>query len=209
MQQHRSDRWRACLAALAVTCALLAAPLGLPAQPLPNFPTVGELIDKQKSSITDRCPLGYHFRDKKLVCVPFPTPGSGGSGGGNITTPFGATRTVGYLEQEVTTVSGQASVATTATIPAGALVERCLVRTTATVPGGYDVGNAGATDLYGADISGAVESTNDADGTFPGGHPVYTATAIMVTAAAGTFSSSTGKVRIFCTYQTYGAPGMD
>ncbi len=183
----------------------------LAAQPLPQWPTVGELIDRQKSSITDRCPLGYSFRDKKLVCVPTPTPGSG-SGGGNIETPFGATRTVGYLEKEVTTVAGQASVSTTTTapaqtIPAGALVERCLSRTTATISGGYDLGTVGATDLYGADISGVVGATNEADATFPGGHPVYGATAIVVTAAAGTFATSTGKVRITCVYQTYGPPG--
>lgn len=194
-----------------VAATILVALLGvapLAAQPLPQWPSVGELIDKQKSSITDRCPLGYAFRDKKLVCVPLPTPGSG-SGGGDITTPFGATRTAGYLEQEVTTVAGQASVTTTDTIPAGARVERCVATTTATVTGGYDLGVPGATDRYGADISGTVGATSEADTSVGHDHPVYADTAIVVTAAAGTFATSTGRVRIFCPYQVYGAPEAD
>lgn len=165
------------------------------AQPLPQWPPVGELIDKQRSSITDRCPLGFSFRDKKLVCVAMPTPGAGGSGA-----------TV-CLDGVVATTSGQATVATSGQLPPGAEITECLATTTVAVAGGYFVGLAGAERMWGA-AGGGVGDTNRLDPHMVGPTRAVAAESVVLTSrhGSGLFQDSAGRARVVCRCRETEAP---
>lgn len=150
-----------------------------------------------------------------LVCATGPNDLTVGGAcnalaGGTITTAHGAVQTATYLEEEVATVTSASSVSTVGTVPQGSITNRCLVRTNATVTtsggGGYEVGVAGTADFYATTVSGTVGGTNLADDSWPGPHPNYFDTAIVITPVSGTFSNNTGRIRVVCFYLTFTAP---
>lgn len=148
-----------------------------------------------------------------LVCATGPNAitvgGACNSLGGSLTTTNGATRQVTSLEELVSTVTSATSVSTSATVPAGSIIESCLAYTKVAVStsggGGYQVGIAGAANIWAIAVAGTLGSTNLLDQQWTAPNRVYADTAIVLTPVSGTFSNNTGRVRVSCFYVTFGA----
>lgn len=163
--------------------------------------------DGRVLSVPNPLPTGYAAAvvdTKHVGLIPFPTPGGGG---GSLSASGATSERTACLDEEVATASGQASVSTSAQLPARAIVTRCLSRTNVAVSGGYWLGLAGAEDLWGA-TAGTLGATNLADGTMPGPFTALAAESVVATSthSSGQFQDNSGRIRVVCFCDEIGAP---
>lgn len=115
-------------------------------------------------------------------------PGSGGGGG----TPTPC------LKATVLPTPGDATASTGNQLAAGKLVNQCIATTTTAISGGYEVGLAGASDLWGT-VGGTLSSSNALTAYMPNPLRIVTSEAVVFTAAGGTFPPTPGAISVSCT----------
>lgn len=195
-------------------------------------PTAGSTSTPTQTATTTPTPTAFVFynADGRVLGIPLPmptgwcvkildgknigisptcpTPGGGGGGGGGNLESSGATFDPAVcLDNTVTTTSGQSTVSTGDTLPAGAIVNSCVTRINSAVSGGVWVGLAGAPDFWGKS-GGSVDDSNRLDATLPHPARIVSAESVVIAAAhsSGTFQEDDGEIRIVCFCDEIGAP---
>lgn len=145
----------------------------------------------------ENCTLGYNKEHRYFFCKD---GGGASGGGGDVTLRHGSKVVSGSWEEEVTTVAGEAEVATTNVLPANAIIDRCTGRTLSDISGGYSIGVDGDETAYG-ELAGEADETTNGDLYVAAPTANYSDQSILITASSGSFADNTGRVRVSCFYR--------